>query len=204
MIVIVNIGMGNLGSIQNMIKRIGFDTEITDSKEKIINAEKIILPGVGSFDNGINNLKSADLINILSDKALNEKIPLLGICLGMQLLFDESEEGRENGLGWIKGKSKKFNFNSSDDKLKVPHMGWNYVIKGRECSLTDSLLDNSKFYFVHSYYVVCDDENNSILKSNYGFDFTCGVNKENIYGVQFHPEKSHKYGMKLLENFCKL
>lgn len=203
MIIIVDYGIGNLQSVLNMFKKIGVkEVEISGDKEKISKATKILLPGVGAFDAGMKNLEESGLISILNKKALEEKVPVLGICLGMQLLTRKSEEGVKNGLGWIDADTVKFNL-APEWKLKVPHMGWNYIKVNHANPLID-ITEKNRFYFVHSYHVKCFDEKQSLATSNYGIDFTCAVNKENIYGVQFHPEKSLKFGMKLLENFAKL
>lgn len=203
MIVIVNYGIGNLASVLNMFKKIGVkDVVVSNNKEVIANATKLLLPGVGAFDAGMTNLENSELIPILNKKVLEEKIPILGICLGMQLLTKRSEEGIKQGLGWIDAETIKFNLDTSL-KLKVPHMGWNYIKVTKENPLINSN-EKNRFYFVHSYYVKCFDENQSISTSNFGIDFTCMVNKNNIYGAQFHPEKSLKFGMNLLENFSKL
>jgi glutamine amidotransferase len=203
MIVIVDYGIGNLASVLNMFKKIGTkEVVVSGNKETIANASKLLLPGVGAFDAGMSNLEKSGLIPLLNKKALEEKIPVLGICLGMQLLTKRSDEGLKPGLGWIDGETVKFNFNP-ELKLKVPHIGWNYIKVQKQNPLID-LESKNRFYFVHSYYVKCHDKNQSIATSNFGSDFTCMVNKENIFGVQFHPEKSLKFGMKLLENFSKL
>jgi glutamine amidotransferase len=203
MIVIVNYGIGNLASVLNMFKKIGVkDVVVSNNKEVIANATKLLLPGVGAFDAGMTNLENSELIPILNEKVLEDKIPILGICLGMQLLTKRSEEGIKQGLGWIDAETIKFNLDTSL-KLKVPHMGWNYIKVTKENPLINSN-EKNRFYFVHSYYVKCFDESQSIATSNFGTDFTCMVNKNNIYGAQFHPEKSLKFGMNLLENFSKL
>ena len=203
MLVIVDYGIGNLASVLNMFKKIGVKEVVVSSDENVIaKATRILLPGVGAFDAGMSNLESSGLMQTLNQKALIEKVPVLGICLGMQLLSKSSEEGRKNGLGWIEAETLKFNLNS-ELKLKVPHMGWNYIKVQKQNPLI-ALDVKHRFYFVHSYYVKCIDESQSIATSNFGFDFTCMVNKDNIFGAQFHPEKSLKFGMKLLENFSKL
>lgn len=201
MIAIINFEMGNPRSISNMLNRLGISSIITRDHSEIDKAERIILPGVGAFDSAMSNLKKYNLIELLGRKALNEKIPFLGICLGMQILTNSSEEGNLDGLGWIEGKTKKFN---SHDGIKVPHMGWNHVIPDLESDLCKGLDHESRFYFVHSYYVNVNDAKNSSMQTNYSLLFDSAINKENIYGVQFHPEKSHKYGMQVLKNFSEL
>jgi glutamine amidotransferase len=203
MIVIIDYGIGNLASVFNMFKKIGVkDVVVSSDKEVIAKATKLLLPGVGAFDAGMKNLENSGFIPILSKKVLEDKTPILGICLGMQLLTKRSEEGTKNGLGWINAETVKFNLDPKL-KLKVPHMGWNYIKVNKENPLIDKESKN-RFYFVHSYYVKCIDANQSLATSNFGIDFTCMVNKNNIYGAQFHPEKSLKFGMKLLENFSKI
>ena len=202
MITIVDYGLGNLGSVLNMLKKIGVEGEIRSDVQGIENASKLILPGVGSFDAAMRKLHESNLTEVLRKKALEDKIPVMGICLGMQLLLNSSEEGIEPGLGWIDGEVKKFVFN--DSHMKVPHMGWNYIKRAKINERIINDLDESKFYFVHSYYVKVNDQENSLLTTSYGHDFDSGVMKDNIFGFQFHPEKSHKYGMKLFENFAAL
>lgn len=201
MITIIDYRMGNLGSIYNMFKRIGFASKISGDPGEIKRAKKILLPGVGAFDAAIKQINDLNLRNILDEKALVEKVPVLGICLGMQLLTESSEEGVLPGLGWIPAKTFRFRFNNNSS-LKVPHMGWNQVKASNPCLLTKDLPSEPKFYFVHSYYVKVTDDAHSILKTTHGIEFDSAIQKENIFGAQFHPEKSHKYGMKLLENFA--
>ena len=202
MIVIIDYGIGNLASVLNMFKKIGTKDVCISSDNTIIEkADKLLLPGVGSFDAGMNNLEKSGIIPILNNKVLIQKTPILGICLGMQLLTQKSEEGIKKGLGWIDGETVKFNFNTNG-QLKIPHMGWNYVNVKKENPLID-INEKNRFYFVHSYYVKCKEEQ-SIATTHYGFDFTCMMNKDNIFGAQFHPEKSLRFGIKFLENFVKL
>jgi len=205
MITIIDYGMGNLGSIKNMFKYIGVEATIESDIDKIKNASKILLPGVGSFDTAMKKINEGDLKEVLNEKALKEQIPVLGICLGMQLLTNGSEEGSLEGLGWIPAKTINFK-DKIDKKYRIPHMGWNIVNKSNKSVLTQGFeeFDETRFYFVHSYFVKVEDEKNSILKSNYGVAFDSAIQKDNIYGAQFHPEKSHKFGMKLFENFARI
>lgn len=201
MICIVNYGTGNLGSIRNMIKRLGYNSIITSDFDTLSKASKIVLPGVGSFDYGIKNLNKLNLINILNKKVLKDKVPILGICLGFQLMTRKSDEGNLNGLAWFDAETISFNFSSQSKRLILPHMGWNNVQIINSSKLTNGLNIDSKFYFVHNYHITSFDDKQNILKSNYGYDFICSMEKENIMGVQFHPEKSHKWGMILFDNF---
>ena len=203
MITIIDYGMGNLGSISNMFKRIGIESEITGDNERIAAAKKILLPGVGAFDAAMERINSGGFRQILDQKALIEKVPVLGICLGMQLLTDSSEEGKLAGLGWITAKTTKFNF-EKETKLKVPHMGWNRVYEKHMSPLIADLPPEPRFYFVHSYYVRTEKPDHVLTTTFHGVEFHSIIQKENIFGAQFHPEKSHKFGMKLLENFARL
>lgn len=204
MITIIDYGMGNLGSVANMFKRIGVESMISSDIDVISQASKILLPGVGAFDTAMEKINELGLIPILNFKALEEKIPIMGICLGMQLLTESSEEGKLKGLGWIPGHVKKFSFEDDKLGLKVPHMGWNFIRSNKISNLTKDLPEPSKFYFVHSYYVECQNRGNVIATTEYGFEFDSLISFENIYGAQFHPEKSHKFGMKLLQNFAAI
>jgi glutamine amidotransferase len=201
MIAIVDYGMGNIGSIANMLRKVGASATLTGDPEVLGQASKIILPGVGAFDNGMANLEASGLVPLLNRKALEERVPVLGICLGMQLLSRSSEEGRRPGLGWIAADTKRFQLDST---FKVPHMGWNYVQPAKASPLTAGLPEHSRFYFVHSYHVVCDEPSDVLLASRYGIDITAAVQRDNVMGVQFHPEKSHTFGMQLLKNFAEL
>lgn len=199
-ITIIDYGMGNLASIKNLIKKIGGEAEITNNIEKINVAEKIILPGVGAFNKAMANLRELQFIEILNKKVLVDKIPLMGICLGMQLLTNYSEEGNCEGLGWIDAKTIKFKF--ENNTVKVPHMGWTDVnLTMPEHSIFREIKDTPRYYFVHSYYVQCASPKNTIAQSIYQHPFDCGIAKDNIIGFQFHPEKSHKFGMQLMHNF---
>jgi glutamine amidotransferase len=201
-IIILDYKMGNLGSIINMYKYLGYDVIVTNDRDKIKEAGKLILVGVGSFNHAMQNISDLDIISILNEKVLMDKIPILGICLGMQIFGNGSEEGNLPGLGWIDADVVKFNNN--DLKLKIPHMGWNTVKPEKESVLLSNMVDQTRFYFVHSYYMRCNESRDILLTTPYGFDFTSAIEKENIIGVQFHPEKSHKYGMNILKNFAEL
>lgn len=201
MIVIVDYGLGNLGSLRNMFKRIGSDAVISGDMELIAKAEKLLLPGVGSFDQAMQRINEGGFRKFLDRKVMVERVPILGICLGMQLLTRSSEEGKLPGLAWIDAAATRF---PNIAGLKIPHMGWNKVLPTRPSPLTENLPEESRFYFVHSYCVHVEHEEDSILKGTYGITFDAAIQRDNIFGAQFHPEKSHKFGMHLLKNFANL
>ena len=200
-VIIVDYGMGNVGSIRSMYKYLGIPAVVSRERSVIETASRLIVAGVGAFDAGMRNLKSFDLISLLSDRVQEAKIPVLGICLGMQLFTESSEEGNLPGLGWIKGNTVHFKLPSN---YKIPHMGWNSVTSKKSSSLSDSLSEESRFYFVHSYHCVPKNSADILLTTNYCDDFVSGLQNDNIFGVQFHPEKSHKFGMRILESFYRL
>lgn len=205
MIVIIDYATGNIGSIANMLKKIGTEAIVSSSIQDIDNADRLILPGVGAFDEGISKLRNLGLITALTCKVIQKKTPILGICLGMQLFTRKSEEGLCDGLGWIDATTTKFNFNAKGyNTLKIPHMGWNNISIAQQNPLLDGITLDSRFYFVHSYYVTCNNNSNILSTTCYGFDFASSIGEGNIFGVQFHPEKSHNFGMKLLNNFARL
>jgi len=206
MITIVDYGMGNLGSIVNMFRKIGVQTLVTEEPAGVEHADKLLLPGVGAFDTAMTRIGQQGLLSLLNKKALVEKVPILGICLGMQLLTDSSEEGTLPGLGWIPARTLAFKARIDTARYKVPHMGWNTVEKNADSSLTEGFepYEEVRFYFVHSYFVQCDDDRHSILKTTYGLRFDSAIQNGNIYGAQFHPEKSHTFGMQLFRNFARL
>jgi glutamine amidotransferase len=202
-IVIVDYGMGNLYSVHYKIKKIYPDVIISSSSEEIRNASKIILPGVGHFAAGMKCIKDRNLVDILNFKAMEEKIPVLGICLGMQLLGEFSEEGNADGLGWISARTIRFKKEELSG-LKIPHMGWNTVKTKNENdkrNIFNGISPDDMFYFVHSYHVECRDKEDILCTSEYGIKFTSGISKGNIFGFQFHPEKSHDCGLALIKNF---
>lgn len=202
MIAIINYGLGNLASIKNMFRKLGVDAVITNDIKEIEEASKLLLPGVGHFKKGISNLNESGLLSVLNTEVLEKKKPILGICLGAQLMTKHSEEGDVDGLGWVDGTTVKFD-RQKIGRLPIPHMGW-----------TDTNLYNSelwhnmhpepRFYFVHTYHFSFRSKDEVTAVANYGYEFACAFQKENIYGAQFHPEKSHKFGMKVLENFSKI
>lgn len=201
MITIVDYGVGNLGSVLNMMNKINAPAQVTSDLDLISKANKLLLPGVGAFDAGMQKLTDTDLRRVLDDKALKEKVPILGICLGMQLLTKGSEEGQLKGLGWIDAFAYKFPENAG---IKIPHMGWNYVKPQKDIVMTQGFDSKFRFYFVHSYYVKVVNPDDSLLKTDYGVTFDSAVNHENIFGAQFHPEKSLKFGMQFLKNFASV
>ena len=201
-IVIIDYGMGNIGSISNMIKFVGAKSIITADRKIIENARKIILPGVGNFDKAMQNIQKLDLKDVITYKAKEEKIPFLGICLGMQLMCNRSDEGTVEGLKLIDAEVLKFDF-GTDSLLKIPHMGWNTIAKNKEIPVMDGLDNNSRFYFVHSYFVKCNNDQDTLTYTNYGRQFTSAFSSGNLIGAQFHPEKSHKFGVKLFKNFVE-
>ena len=209
MIAIIDYGLGNLGSIANMLRVVGEKSVITDDPEKIHAADKMILPGVGAFDAGMSNLAKNCLDQVIKEETASGK-PIMGICLGMQLLGFRSEEGQKSGLGLIPFENKRFNFKSvtvSDEErrlLKIPHMGWDIVKFSKPYNpLLEGIEGQQRYYFVHSYHAVCDSPENVLMTCDYGYEFAAAVVKDNVYGVQFHPEKSHDFGMRIFENFTR-
>lgn len=201
MLTIVDYGVGNLASIKNMLKKAGSDAIISSEEKVILDADKLILPGVGAFDTCVEKLQQSGLLNAINKKVLEQKIPVLGVCVGMQLLTAGSEEGKLPGLGWIKGRVVKFKQSQLAAGTKIPHMGWTNVALNKPSRLFDGMHDDPRFYFVHSYHADLDNTEDALLLANYGYSFVAAVEHQNIIGVQFHPEKSHKFGLKLLSNF---
>lgn len=201
MIAILDYGLGNLGSISNMLKVIGEKSKITNDITSIRESDGIILPGVGAFDAGMSKLSESGLTDVIKEEA-NMGKPILGICLGMQLLGKRSEEGTLPGLDLIPFECKKFSFD--DKSLKIPHMGWDIVDFRKQHPLLEGLTGQQRYYFVHSYYAVCENSNNILMTCDYGIEFACSVVKDNVMGVQFHPEKSHDFGLSLLTNFVNI
>jgi glutamine amidotransferase len=203
MIAIIDYGMGNLGSIVNMLKKVGAKAVISSDPAVIESANKLILPGVGAFDAGMQRLNDLGLIPTLNAKVLEQRTPLLGVCLGMQLLTRQSAEGELPGLGWIEAETLKFQFNGEFRHLKVPHMGWNFIKVKQSNPIFADMPPDPRFYFVHSYYVACKNEQNVLASTEYGYEFVSAIVSDNIIGLQFHPEKSHKFGMGVFKNFVE-
>lgn len=200
-VVIIDYNMGNINSIRNMLRYLGYEGILTNDPFVIRKAAKIILPGVGHYKKAMDNIIKLKLDNVIKEAALKEKKPVLGICLGMQLLVSHSEEGDCDGLGLIKGNVKKFQLDPK--QYKVPHMGWDFINIQKESPLFDNICENPRYYFVHSYYVECDSCENVLASTEYGIEFHSIIGHENIIGTQFHPEKSHKFGMKIFQNFME-
>ncbi len=203
MLTIIDYKAGNVRSIQNMLKKIGVKSIISDKIEDIENAEKLILPGVGAFDYGMEQLEKSELIPLLNRKVLEEKTPILGICLGVQLMTKSSEEGSKTGLGWFDATTIKFDKNKLPENYKIPHMGWSEVDYNTSSKLFLNFLEIPRFYFVHSFYLQANNENDVLANANYAYNFVAALERENIIGVQFHPEKSHKFGMQIFRNFVE-
>jgi len=203
MITIIDYGMGNIGSLENMIRKVGGAVCVAHSAEEVLDADKLLLPGVGAFDNAMKRLGEKDLVTALNQKVIIEKRPILCICLGAQLVTYTSEEGCLPGLQWVRGRAKRFCFNHGVE-LRVPHMGWNDIDIKRSSRLLDGIGAENAFYFVHSYYLEMDDPNDIVATTEYGFEFPVVIEHNNIYATQFHPEKSHKYGMRIMANFKEI
>jgi glutamine amidotransferase len=202
-VAIVDYGMGNLGSIASMIRKIGGEARLAGDPAGLEAARKLILPGVGAFDHGMASLRERGLVKTLNRKALEERIPVLGICLGFQMFARRSEEGKADGLGWLAADTRRFRF-EGPDAPRIPHMGWNDVTPARPGGLFPGADGPWRFYFVHSYHVVCDRPEDVLASATYGGPFTAAAGRDNLVGVQFHPEKSHAFGMKLLSRFLEL
>ena len=203
MIAILHYGIGNLLSVQNMLRKAGVtDALITSEAGELRRADKIVLPGVGHFDNGMKLLRASGMFDALHQKVVVERTPVLGICLGAEMLTKGSEEGDEPGLGWIDAHCDRFRPDELTEPLAVPHMGWAEVSACKESKLLADLPENPRYYFSHSYHIVCENLEDRLLAAHHGIEFTAAVERGNIAGVQFHPEKSHKFGLRLLANFA--
>ena len=204
MITIIDYKAGNVRSIQNMLKKIGTKSIISNKIEDIEKAEKLILPGVGSFDYGMEQLENSGLLPVLNKKVIEQKTPILGICLGVQLFTKKSTEGNKDGLAWIDAETVAFDKLKLSSNYKIPHMGWAEINYNKDCKLFKDFHEQPpRFYFVHSYHLKANNEEDVIATTSYGYQFVVGLKKDNIIGVQFHPEKSHKFGMQVLRNFVE-
>ncbi|MCE5336505.1 MAG: imidazole glycerol phosphate synthase subunit HisH [Desulfobacteraceae bacterium] len=204
MIVIIDYGLCNLRSVQKAFERLHIEACVSNDATVIEKGEKLVLPGVGHFAAGMKSLRGRGLIEVLNRRVVGDKAPILGICLGMQLMTNCSEDGDCVGLGWIDAATRRFKPNEFVRKLKIPHMGWNNIARTREDALLKGIADSAMFYFVHSYRVMCENASDVLARTTYGVEFDSAFRKDNIWGVQFHPEKSHQAGLKLLGNFSSL
>lgn len=200
-VAIVDAGMGNIGSVANMCRKIGVDAAIASTEDALGRATHVLLPGVGSYDSGMKRLRATGLLPFLERRVQVDHVPVLGVCLGMQLLFDGSEEGSETGLGWIPGRVRRLSAIAGTAPVRIPHMGWNTLDIVRPSPLWRHLDDAARFYFVHSFAPVPDDDADVVARTHHGVAFVSAVGRGNIMGVQFHPEKSHRHGMALLRAF---
>lgn len=205
MITVVNYGSGNIKAICNIYNKLHIDVKVASSPEDLLNSTKIILPGVGAFDETMGMLNNSGFVEPLNNLVINKKVPVLGICVGMQILSNGSEEGNLPGLGWIKGFVRKFDKEIFNSKPKIPHLGWNSIsFSNSKHAIFNNIDINTGFYFIHSYYFECEKSENILAESFYGINFTSAVYNDNIFGVQFHPEKSHQNGINFLKNFAEL
>lgn len=204
MIHIVDYGLGNVQAFLTMFKRLGLEATRAKTAADLMGARKIILPGVGAFDHAIELLDQSGMRPVLETLVVKDKVPVLGICVGMQILATSSEEGRLPGLGWVPGMVRSFRSNEQSASLPMPHMGWNDVQPKSGLPVFGGLESDARFYFLHSYFFECDDPAHVAATASYGLDFSCAVSAGNVYGVQFHPEKSHHFGAQLLKNFAEL
>jgi len=204
MITLIDYGVGNIFAFQNVYKRLDIPTKIAKSSQDLMDAQKLILPGVGSFDYAMNRLNDSGMREKLDELVLDKKIPVIGICVGMQMMGNRSDEGKEEGLKWIDGDILKFDEKLIQHRTKLPHMGWNDVVPVNNHFLFNGLERNAIFYFLHSFYFKCKNPSDTIATSEYGKQFSSAVNRDHIFGIQFHPEKSHHYGERLLHNFATL
>jgi glutamine amidotransferase len=204
MITIVDYGLGNIRAFSNLYKRLNIEAAVASTSEALQEATKVILPGVGAFDHAMQLLDRSGMRGTLDSLVLERKVPVLGICVGMQILADGSDEGVLPGLGWIGGRVRAFRSLGLAERLPLPHMGWNDVRAARTSPLLAGLEAEARFYFLHSYYFECADAEAALATSHYGTEFACAVSAGNVFGVQFHPEKSHHFGTQLLKNFADL
>ena len=202
-VIVVDLGVGNIGSVVNMLRHVGARPSVASTVDGLVGSQRVVLPGVGNWDHAARRLDGEGWREALTHVATVERRPVLGVCLGMQLLLEKSDEGDAPGLGWIPGRVARFDFSGDDGPavLRVPHMGWNVVTDASPNPLSPGDEVERRFYFAHSFHAVDIDAEHAVLRAHYGYDFVCGVRRENVWGVQFHPEKSHRFGMQLLSRF---
>ncbi len=204
MIVIIDYGLGNIQAFVNVYKSLHILVKVAKVPTDLVGATKLILPGVGAFDHAMQSFNDSGMRSEVERLVLAEKIPVLGICVGMQMLANTSDEGHAQGLGWVSGKVTSFTSHVDSSRFPTPHMGWNDVVTVLDNALFKGLVDDARFYFLHSYFFECANIEESIATADYGLSFSCAVVHQNIYGVQFHPEKSHHFGVQLLKNFAEI
>jgi glutamine amidotransferase len=204
MIAIIDYGLGNVKAFAEVYKKLNIPAVIAKQAEDLKNASKVILPGVGAFDHAMQQLEKSGMRQFIDEIVVHRQVPVLGICVGMQMLGHSSEEGRLPGLGWLHGEVKRFNFSTSNNSIRLPHMGWNSIRPLKSNGLFQGLNLDARFYFLHSYYFHSQKTEDIIAVTDYDGEFACAVNSGNIFGVQFHPEKSHQWGIRLLENFANI
>lgn len=204
MITIIDYGLGNVLAFANTYKRLNINVSVAKTAADLRAATKLILPGVGAFDHAMDLFERSGMRDMVDNLVMRQQVPILGICVGMHMLASASEEGRHSGLDWLGGIVKKFDVSTLPHSTHLPHMGWNDVATTRESTLFNHLKQGVRFYFLHSYYFECEDKQDTLAVAQYGNDFSCAVNHDNVYGVQFHPEKSHHFGAQLLKNFADL
>ena len=204
MIKLIDYGLGNINAFTNIFRQLHVQFGIAKTADELKGATKLVLPGVGAFDHAMNQLNKSGMRENIDEMVLGKKLPVIGVCVGMQMMAESSEEGKLAGLGYLDASVKKFDGSKISYSTHLPHMGWNDIKPVKENDILKGLETEAKFYFLHSYYFHCNNKQDTIAVTDYGIEFSCAVNKNNIYGVQFHPEKSHQYGIRLLNNFANL